>query len=499
MHNHTTHQSGYLPHALVVIWLVLWLSACAPGAPPVAPAPIATAPSPAAISTETSAVPLTPIGTSITPTLTRVATALAVETPTASSQDAGTSLSDVVERTAGLEVLRVESQVVMEPSGDSSTITNTLTGSLRNRDAHLIIGGDTSEVQFILRNGQLYQRDESNNPNWIQLSEQEAQSTQPKEILFAPLQSLVGEAATWQARGTETVDGADCALYVRDRYAAADQFLRAIMRQSDVTNEYIDAQMESAHAAAWVCPDGYLRQIEMDIAYRPSVRPFRMRITWRVLDINGDFTIPTPALNPDMPQGDATQAVQEAVKKTRTLDSYRFETTGVSDEKEVLVAKGVTQGGNSLYTLVEPVSGQLTESEVLVHDGQMYRRPLGTQDPWQASNDILITDYGKATLSNFDQLAPDPSADGGPNFIGSNVPFAWKAKENLDGMACDVYAQTQPVQIGAYYEMTVCPDGYWHRGEFTISMEAGDMSGILSMTMTTRLTDLNAPITIDAP
>jgi len=477
---------------IIVLGITMLASACA--------APVATPPNVTlAQATATMTIaPALPSATPHAPPSNTPPPAISQSTPRDLNANPAEALRAALAKNAQLTTYRAELLVVKDKTASADgTLLYKFAGEIKNQDAHTVIQDSSSRQEFVALNGKLYQRNESVSPNWLTLSDADAKQFKPTEIVIESLNGLIGDPATWQAHARATLEGSECDIYVQDKYATATAFFKTFGGRSEVTPEYIDAQLDQAQAKAWVCQDGYLRQATMTIAYKPAIRPGSIDISLRIFDVNGNIAIAPPALDPQMPQGDATTAVRDAVNKTKTLKSYRFETTAVTDGKQVSHSKGDVQGENQAYTHSQTNANGTDAQEILVFDGKMYKRSSGSQGAWELVPEESRYNFGQAAISQFSQLVGDPNAPS--HFNGADIPFAWKGKETLDGVSCDVYVQTQKIQIGAYFEMTVCPDGYWHRGQMTVSMEAGDMSRMLSITGTTRLYDLNAPITIQGP
>lgn len=193
---------------------------------------------------------------------------------------------------------------------------------------------------------------------------------------------------------------------------------------------------------------------------------------------------------------DATTTVQDAVRRTMALQSYRVESVTRADGKDVSRIQGIVHGNDQQFTYWHGIENETGEQEFLGFGGQMYQRDSKSKSAWLEVSNTSVPQSAQSSLSVFNQLLGDLSTPYG--YVGSDIPFVWKSKETVDAMSCDLYVQALKLQIGAHFEMTVCPDGYWHRGRMTVSIESGSMDRIISTTMTTSLSDLNAPLTIEA-
>jgi hypothetical protein len=281
-------------------------------------------------------------------------------------------------------------------------------------------------------------------------------------------------------------------VFVQDKYAAGEWFLESMLISGETTHASIDSKLEQAVGKAWVCRDGYLHQWTLMVVPAELIGLSRFDMFIRIYDLNADIEITAPASASEAPEGDATERVRGAIAKTKDLDSYRFEVVTVSQGKEVERVQGQVQDKDVQYTTRTPEG--MTKEEIVVSDGQIYRRDPDSGTAWQIVPESERAGITESWLKSYSDIIDDsPTAT---HFNGWKTPFAWKGKETLAGISCDIYLQCRKPYIGAYYELTVCPDGYWHRGQMTITMEAGDFSELLSVTLTTNLFDLNVPVSI---
>jgi tetratricopeptide (TPR) repeat protein len=139
---------------------------------------------------------------------------------------------------------------------------------------------------------------------WYELGTQPPAALRPPLDAGTILDALVSlvDLSAFAGAGQEAIDGQNCATYRADQVAALLALNGFGVRISDPVksaaqrSEEIDFQQ--VEFTLWICDDGYLHQLKIDLAGAPKAEPahgFMSGAEVRFFDLNGPITITAPA------------------------------------------------------------------------------------------------------------------------------------------------------------------------------------------------------------
>lgn len=171
-------------------------------------------------------------------------------------------------------------------------------GEVRAPDAHYVYSdGNVKNAEMIQAGGKAYLKNTTGTgaPEWFVVPE--AQMAQ--FLGYSPrasLQELAGDLSYYQKSETSALDGLQCDVYVQDKRAVASTFI-GMLGQRVPPSDQAAALFDKAELKVWICPDGYMRQLQMTLQLTPQgtqTAGVGVDFLTHMYDLDQDITIEAP-------------------------------------------------------------------------------------------------------------------------------------------------------------------------------------------------------------
>lgn len=260
------------------------------------------------VPNSTAAALITPTAsptlTTSQPTGSPTPTASPIVTDTVTSGDSGALVSASLEKDATLHSYRMEILWTTGPVTPTQVISPTVLLSVqmerKGDDTHgVFVSGVNAPVELVKVGDRLFVRDQKDTAGqrWFIVPPEQWSSYQVNSLTQL-ISYVLGDSRKFSQDGVETLNGARCDVYLQDRAAVVEFFLRRVMGSTNIPLETGDQFLDRAESRVWVCDDGYLHQLEMHIETKSQGggdTPVAIDIGIRLQDLNGDILIAAPA------------------------------------------------------------------------------------------------------------------------------------------------------------------------------------------------------------
>lgn len=227
----------------------------------------------------------------------------AIISTTVSSDDPAARVNAALEKDAALTKYRMDLSWTTGPVTPTQAISPTVVLDLRversGNDSHALVARAGSPfVEVITVGDRVFLRDpkETAVEQWFIVPPDQWSNYQVNPAIQI-ISYFLGDSRKFSREGGETLNGARCDVYLQDRAAVVEFFIRRYLASTTIPLETGDQLLDRAESRVWVCDNGYLPRFELHITTKSqggTDTPVAFDVRVELRDLNGEIQITAP-------------------------------------------------------------------------------------------------------------------------------------------------------------------------------------------------------------